>query len=318
MPRGRVQIDGSNNIVADNGNLLRGGSMFLTDPAGSTSGANVLNHLFDYSLWRSYRDNFGSNSVRLYCSAPPQNFGGGPGAPCFPHDNPPYRCYDLNYGLGYGKTALDVIDDCVDISRFMNMYLLLDYHPVGGYDESHANYWWGIIADRYKDETHVFYEATNEPVMWAASDYLAADVQYQEDIYAFIRAAAPNTHIVLWTFANATGDMKGKVDEGSTISYANASVSYHPGGGYSESSVTTLRTSYPTMTTELSTPFPGSVDDAEGLGMSWLGLNSFSTHSLGSAGAYEYGELTWSRDPGCFLYRTPFPRFMLVSTDHYG
>ena len=36
------------------------------------------------------------------------------------------------------RTTLEVIDDMVDIASQLGMYIIIDYHPVGGYDEADA------------------------------------------------------------------------------------------------------------------------------------------------------------------------------------
>ena len=317
MARGRVQII-NNNVVTDLGKPIRGNSMFLTDPTGSTSGNFILGHLYDLSFWRSYRDNYGLNTIRFHISRTPQNFGGGPGADCGPADDPPYRCYDLSYVLNSPDTAQDVIDDVVEIAKEMNMYIVVDYHPVGGFDQADAETFWDVIAPRYKDDTHVFYEACNEPDQ--ATPYASATTTFMEDIYAYIRSRAPDTHIIMWSFGfGGVRDFKAEVDAATGISYANASVSYHPRTYAADhANVVTLRDNYPAIAAEVGLSAQTRVDECEGIGMSWLGLNAILTHNTGSvADAYDLGEFTWERDPGSIRYKSGRPRFLKVSSTDY-
>ncbi|MEM7262112.1 MAG: LamG-like jellyroll fold domain-containing protein, partial [Planctomycetota bacterium] len=149
--RGRVQIV-DNNIVTDNGLPLRGDTITLADWN--------LGIYLDPHHWLEFRDDFHLNTIRLLVSRPPQYFSGGPGLDCF---TPNYTCYDLDDLVDGERTALELIDAAVDLARRVGMYIVIDYHPVGGYDEADALAWWGEIAPRYANETHVLYELANEP-----------------------------------------------------------------------------------------------------------------------------------------------------------
>jgi hypothetical protein len=70
--RNRVQII-NNNVVADNGQPLRGEHIVLTfnqDPNNSLDGY-LFDEMYDQSLWYNKRDNFNLNTVRLLISRPP-------------------------------------------------------------------------------------------------------------------------------------------------------------------------------------------------------------------------------------------------------
>jgi hypothetical protein len=175
----------------------------------------------------------------------------------------------------------------------MGMYVIIDYHPVGGHDRDDAIAWWTVIAPRYRDRTHVLYELANEPVAWQPADYGAADVAFEEELYQLIRSSAPDTHIIVWTFANAAGPMLDVVGQGSSISYENASVGYHP-YDYSESDVLALRAAYPVINTEIGEERVAKTAEAEAIGVSWVWLNGAATHGL--SGDFTPADVYWPAD----------------------
>ena len=65
----------------------------------------------------------------------------------------------------------------------MGTYVIIDYHPVGGYDQADAEAWWNILAPCYEDPTYIVYELSNEPVCGSAGSYSAQDVEFEEDLY---------------------------------------------------------------------------------------------------------------------------------------
>ncbi len=292
--RARVFVDGDNDIVTSSGDPIRGESVFLTDPAGTTTGDFTLDELYDEAnQWKVLRDSFKLNAIRFYISRTPQHFGGGPGADCGPDDDPAYRCYDFDYILDSPLEAFHVIEDVVNIAARLGMYLIIDNHPVGGYNTTDMDIFWDAIGPRYKNRTHVLYEVANEPVQWTASAYGASDVQMEEDYFTSLRAAAPDTHIILWSFANATGSMDDKIDEGTDIDYSNASVGWHH-YGYDATEVTNLHTLYPTLVTEgTSTTAVTAINETRGI--SWFWLNGAIITGR-NGGFFNPGDVTWSAD----------------------
>jgi hypothetical protein len=61
---------------------------------------------------------------------------------------------------------------------------------------------WNRFAPRYADRTHVFYELTNEPVGWTPKDYRDHHLRDFEKLYKICDDAAPETPIVILSFAN--------------------------------------------------------------------------------------------------------------------
>ena len=289
--RGRVQIV-NNNLVAENGSPIRGEAMFMLLSAGDYT----LSELYDLEHWRSLRDDFNLNTIRLYLYRPPQNWPGGPGENCFP---PNGSCFSLDHPINSPDTVLDVIDDVVDIAASLGMYLILDYHPVGGHNSSDAAQWWAQIAPRYKDRTHVIYELANEPVAWNASNYGADDIQFEEDLYTQIRSLAPETHIILWSFANGGGPMLQIVNSGTDVSYENASVAFHPYGSYDESAILLLKSNYPVINTEIggsASLRQGVTQSSEDNDISWIWLNGAIMPGR-NGGTFSPFDVYWPADP---------------------
>lgn len=105
------------------------------------------------------------------------------------------------------------MDKFVRWTKARGLVLMIDYHNVeaGLYDRAKALAFWRRVAPRYKDEPHVVYELMNEPgnggetasrtpefepKTW--SDY---DIETQKQLFDAVRAAAPQTPIVMFSFA---------------------------------------------------------------------------------------------------------------------
>jgi len=285
--RGRVQIAGTT-VVADNGYPLRGEHVRLAEFNENPPldpGVTWRQYAYDTNMWLSLINDYHLNTVRLLLYRPPQNWTGGS---C---DNPPGRCYNSV------NDALTYIDDMVEIASQLGMYLIIDYHPVGGYDKADAIAWWTVLAPRYKNRTHVLYELSNEPVAWSAAAYNDAAIQFEEDLYQLIRAAAPDTHIILWSFAESSGDgnnMLTKVQLGTTIDYGNASVGYHPyqKGNFNQNEIDSLRDAgYAVIDTEIgdAAGYRTRTTSEENQEVSWIWLDAIYNDPTIS--------VTWAKDP---------------------
>lgn len=293
--RGRVAIV-EGNVVADNGMPLRGEHFTLAENFDDPFDGS-LDRLYDHDFWRMLVDDFHLNTVRLLISRPPQNWTGGTGHECF---TPAYRCYNLHYVMGNGKTVLEVMDDAVDKARRMGMYIIIDYHAVGGWDAADAFSWWTVVAPRYADHTHVIYDIINEPVMWNAEQFEDDDVAFIGALYNYVRSLAPDTHLMLWGFGGATPAMRSVVEQAPAIDYANASVSYHP-YGFDQAAVLELREAYPIIAGEVGGHSPsqylGRITAQEAIGASWVWLDGAQGMGTSPNGLLPE-DVTWPRDPG--------------------
>lgn len=183
------------------------------------------------------------------------------------------------------RQGLPMLDRAVEITAELGMTLIIDYHPVpcGKANWSHADpttnnsddAWlpegltdfgqesvdfWAEVAPRYANAEHVVYEIQNEPYQWSET-YLngyymdKGAIAYQGDMYAFVRALAPDTPLLMWSFPQARGkstadkDLLSVVRRDKFINYKNAAVAIHT-YGLDRSSVTRLAAAKPTIITE--------------------------------------------------------------------
>jgi hypothetical protein len=276
--RGRVRVvDGT--VVADNGSLLRAAHGNYNMPVYK-----------DLSWWTDMRDNYNLNAVRLDTRI------------TWPPDSD--RVSDM---IDLDAVFRDV-DVAVNRAGQADMYIIIDNHTAccGKSNRTLAEAFWGKAAPRYKNRTHVIYEMQNEPVGWLPEDYTAADIQFQVDMYKFIRARAPNTHIILWSFAKANSKMKGKIDQAPSIDYGNASVGIHPYRHASLdglSAIAALKASYPVVITEFAAipdkdTYPVQIwNFAENEGISWMYMDlRFLFGGACSYGYGNYGDGVWDPD----------------------
>lgn len=257
VARGRVRVaDGT--VVTDRGTLLRGASMMiLKNPNYATSPA----------FWKHVRS-LGINAVRL----------------------------DVKTTM-VGKTVAEQIphlDRAVNLAAVNGMYIMpkTSIKP-GGYDLAMLKEFWQVVAPRYKNRTHVFYEVTNEPVSggprWGDARQWTDDVISDLlQVYHIMRAGAPKTHITLLSTPNLYPDCaayKAVLAKWRGVDWSNASVSFHHYGGteeFGEANLRCLKSSYPLLMTETnywhddgaSRRVPRTVHRLyERLGISWFSLD---------------------------------------------
>ncbi len=235
-------------VLSDRGTLLRGVTMELDEPGAPSSNAAL-----DPSHWKAAHD-LKLNVVR----------------------------FDVKLSAAHMslKDQLPSIDKAVNLAAQNDMYIaLMNSTRPGNHNTKELQDFWSVVAQRYKDRTHVLYEMVNEPVAWEPRDYKSQDIFDLKSVYHIMRSKAPQTHIVLWDFANlGVGDgheTVGKISKMSGVDYSNTSVGFH----YyttSKKQITTIKSTYPVFMTETS---PGDkTDDIENLkncervGVSWISL----------------------------------------------
>ena len=281
QPRGRVRV-GNGTVLADDGSLLRMVHSYVHD--------YFLPYYTDVNWWRAMRDEGHFNTVRVMAF-----LGSWPKST---------QVMDL-------KTLLPRLDGMVDLAGSEGLYLLIDNHSecCGNQDVANDTTFWKAVAPRYKDLTHVFYELKNEP--WQYSGL----AEYERTMYRVMRPLAPETHIILWTIENLIhlSDPLALVRSFPEVDYTNASVGFHPYATYRKRQkvcdalgltalgcdprtqlllklIETLKSTYPTVMTELGPDAAGAPDSGflmtmEKMGISWayLGGQGFTDASDGKS-----------------------------------
>ena len=157
---------------------------------------------------------------------------------------------------------LPALDLAVNRAAANNLYLMISNSTKSGtYDLAELRAFWSVVAPRYKNRSHVFYEMTNEPVKggphWGApeqfTDKVLADLK---SIYVLMRNGAPKTHIVLFTTANIWPDCASwaaLIKKMKKIDWSKASVGFHHYNGthkIGEAGLQCLKRQYPLLMTE--------------------------------------------------------------------
>ena len=150
-----------------------------------------------------------------------------------------------------GKNV-DKADALVNWTQAAGMYLIL---AIGGgpmTSDKGAGYFvpakvsdfWTYYAPRYANRTHVIYEIENDPDYRCDKPWLSESIEMERSAYKTIRAHAPDTHIVLFSFSyiphtrcTRAADLS-RVDE--VVNWSNASVGMHAADGCSMSVATAL------------------------------------------------------------------------------
>ncbi len=192
-----------------NGNIMRGTPMVL----GKNLGASVA-FASDIKNWETIK-NSGYNTIRV----------------CWV--DPWYKDHEKTYWNV--AEVLPHLDKCVENANKTGMNIIINFHGVGSQQDFDKEYtfsfekeFWKAVAPRYKDNDLVYYEIANEPT-FQMEDYLKpAFKRNLMEIYHSIRNAAPDRHIMMFSF-NTIIDKIIDVVEGykSEIDWNTTSVAYH-------------------------------------------------------------------------------------------
>ena len=183
--RGRPRIDkslGYNVIRTDLNTALRGVSLSFDggDPYGSIS-ANMPTAAQMQSLVEDY----GFNTVHVYLEGDAEQ-------------NP--DPVGINEALA---------DELVALTRDAKLYLIITMGNNGENGAIHSMEktldFWRFYGAKYANETHVIFEAHNEPVAGINPNWTSEDWQRQADMYRTIRSVAPDTMVLLGSFMSFFG-----------------------------------------------------------------------------------------------------------------
>lgn len=299
---GRCRVRISNQtVVADNGYLLRGEHILLFKSANS---GQFNPEATDPNYYRKLRDQYHLNTIRLLV----------------------YRDIRDNDSQWYSiEEALPYIDRAVEITEELGLYLIIDYHPTPPgvfYLRNHEGdgmAFWQTIAPRYTDKTHLLFEVHNEAFLAdRVEDFspgtngykkLQDVIKFEQDVFALIRQADPNVHIVLWTFPRSRGyDLTGIVDQAVGLDYSNASVGYH----YyfkDPTLIATMRNKYPIFMTEWeagenTAGYQDAITSLEEDKISWIMLKMDWAQREGKINVV----INWPKDPAAVdATATPIP-----------
>jgi hypothetical protein len=229
--RGRPHIDsslGHNILLSDQNSLLRGVSLSWDggDPYGSQPKVMPTQEQLN-----ALANEYGLNTLHLYLEGDSTE-----------NPNP----------VGHNAADCDLlVQRCADAG----LYLIITIGCNGENGQMNLSWsqsFWNFYGLRYKDETHVIYEAHNEPALWTPSNWTTGDWDNQIALYNTIRAAAPDTFILLGSFMGFAGDPRWGANylAANGVSWSNAGFAHH---GYEskagiENAITLLKnTSYPAL-----------------------------------------------------------------------
>ena len=270
VPRGRPHLNAARTtFVGDDGQDLRG-PFTSTEWTGPVPAQNIAN-----------MKNLGFNAVHLYAEDFNTNYPSSGSAP------------------GYSAANVDAI---VAATRTNGLYLIITigngaYN--GNYNAAYITNFWKFYAPRYANETHVLFEIQNEPVAWGPP-YSAANatppgaINMEVAAYEMIRQYAPNTPVLLFTYAvfGGTGGASAALTDIQAFNTAvfgnanqvwtNEAVAFHGYNGWQGTTTAAsslISSGYPCVMTEyLGGPWGTSVAgidaeliwELERLGVSWI------------------------------------------------
>jgi len=257
--------------------VLRGTPMVL----GKSLGASVA-FAMDVKNWQQVKD-LGLNTVRV-CWVDPW-------------------FADRKRAHWTAEEVLPKLDACVTNARATGLNIIINYHNVGEQQEqvkagkpldfSRLAGFWRLVASRYKDQAHVFYELSNEP-SFDGGTYLKPEFRMGLlGVYRQVRQDAPQRMILLFSFNSLDSDLKGIVDAyASEIDWEHTMVAFHFYGGDGTSRrARALAKAYPSICTEWD--YPGAADyvkqvdgkllipeTCENVGVGWIDWRSWSDTKL--------------------------------------
>jgi hypothetical protein len=225
--RGWPRVE-NNTLIADNGNRLRGCDFFIWKLS-----PDKTEYSMQATSYRDIHEQFNFNWVRLCC--------------VFDHRFPPHYTID---------ETIPRLDRAIDAAEQAGIYVCINYQECASYNIGHLTEFWTRVSERYADRSHVQYEICNEPVAWTADKYRDHHLRDQETIYKIMRNNAPNTPIVLLSYAQANGPMADKAAQLNGIDWTNAVVSFHCYATRSSSAIKELKSRFPCIAGEFMSPHP--------------------------------------------------------------
>jgi hypothetical protein len=142
------------------------------------------------------------------------------------------EAFSVNRPAGYCQASIDTL---VEWTGQDGLYLILTIgngNANGTYDRTFATNFWNLYAPRYKDRTHVVYEIQNEPYFNGVTSQPSPThlITFEKDMYNLIRSHAPNTPILLFSYAvfkSGSAVMQDVQALGNAVNWSNAAIAFH-------------------------------------------------------------------------------------------
>lgn len=242
------------------------------------------------TFWLQYKQKYHFSAVRLVVYAIPQYRV--EAKQVNPSTNLPYT-YDTNRVELSADKVIPLLDSAVAMTKKYGLVAVIDYHTLSMWNLTRAKEWWSVIADRYKNESHVVYEISNEPVKQHSDEhFLSADLNYQKEMYNFVHAIAPDTPLIMFSFMTLYSGVENDIAQTGIPMLGRGGkgvVGFHIPKSTQISNVNLLISKgYPLMMTEWSTggatyaqvvegynwklAHPSNPNSFEAMGWSWLTL----------------------------------------------
>jgi hypothetical protein len=209
--RGRPHVDtslGYKVLLSDQNTLLRGVSLSWDggDPYGSNP--KVMPSLESLI---SLREVYGLNTVHLFLEGDSDG-----------NTNP----------VGYNAADCDIlVQRCAQAGLYLIITIGCNGQNGQIVDLQFCVDFWNFYAPRYKNDTHVIYEAKNEPVAYTCGHWTQEDWDKQVTLYNAMRPNAPDTYLLMFTFQglnNAGAAINGiNYLESQGVDWSNAGVAWH-------------------------------------------------------------------------------------------
>lgn len=239
---GRVQV-ANGTVVNAEGELLRGPAIYLWR-ARLVKNPESKSYAFDPDYYQALVDS-GVNAIRLGFFDPWAKSNGHI-ATDFTNQS------EVDFLLQY-------TDSVVEYASQFGMNVVINYHDVGTYDKTYLTEMWTAVAPHYKNRTHVSYEIWNEPVFYM-SEWNETVLRDMKETYELIVGLAPNTHVILFSFAwiadswsstNANHQLERFENLYSgVVDWTNASVGFHGYAWGSSKPIMDVKANYPIIATE--------------------------------------------------------------------
>ena len=132
--------------------------------------------------------------------------------------------------------ALIRIDQAVANATATGLNLIINYHNVNEYGETggfgRMTEFWTKVAPRYADNDLVYYELNNEQAFEAAPYRDPAFQDTMRRVYELVHEAAPERHIILFSFNSLNLPLLSLVEEYDWVDYNYTTVGFHMYGWF--------------------------------------------------------------------------------------